>query len=88
MGTEKDGCLCYNYKNAKLLYKFTNCYINDLLIEVFKNKMHIILSVGKGNFLTGPYFIYIYEFYTKKYIKITQSFYDYTANCMLLWNHN
>jgi len=88
VGTEKDGCLCYNYKNAKCLYKFTNGYINDLLIEDFENKKHIILSVGKGNFLSSPFFIYIYEFYTKKCIKIIQSFYDCEANYILLWNHN
>jgi hypothetical protein len=88
VGTEKDGCLCYNYKNSKFLYKFTNGYINDLLIEDFENKKHIILSVGKGNFLSSPFFIYIYEFYTKKCIKIIQSFYDCEANFILLWNHN
>ena len=88
IGTEKDGCLCYNYKNSKFLYKFTNGYITDLLIDDFEDKKHIILSVGKGNFLSSPFFIYIYEFYTKKCIKIIQSFYDSEANCILLWNHN
>lgn len=88
VGTEKNGCLCYNYKNSKLLYKFTNGYINDLLVEDFENKKHIILSVGKGNFLSSPFFIYIYEFYTKKCVKIIQSFYDCEANWILLWNHN
>ena len=88
VGTENDGCLCYNYKNSKFLYKFTNGYINDLLVEEFENKMHIILSVGKGNFLGSPFFIYIYEFYSKKCIKIIQSFYDCEANYILLWNHN
>ena len=59
VGTKNDGCLCYNFKNGKLLSRFANGYIKDILIEDFDNKKHIILSVGKGNFLSCPNFIYI-----------------------------
>ena len=88
VGTENDGCLCYDFKNGKLLSRFTNGYVKDLLIEDFDNKKHIILSVGKGNFISRPNFIYMYEFYSKICIKIIQSFYDCEANSILLWNHN
>lgn len=88
VGTESDGCLCYDFKNWKLLSRFTNGYVKDILIEDFDNKKHIILSVGKGNFISRPNFIYMYEFYSKKCIKIIQSFDDCEANSILLWNHN
>ena len=88
VGTENDGCLCYNFKNGKFLSSFTNGYVKDILIEDFDNKKHIILLVGKGHFFFGPNFIYIYEFHTKICQKIIQSFTDCEANRILLWNHN
>ena len=87
IGTGKEGAKCYDFKNSKFLFKFTNEYIYDFIIDDFYNKKHIILSIKHENYQTNHY-IYMYEFYSKKCVKIISGYLKSEYQNILLWNHN